>query len=220
MTERERWIVYPLLFLALGAALRDKLFDRTTTKSIVCQELTVVDEEPVANRPVRILAKIGRTESASGTPPRGYLLVNGQVEVVDDLVRGPQSAPVTLAKLGPATPIRGVPPGGFLAINGQVDVQGGVNARQYAYQGMPIVPALRGVLPGVSLPDLIHALQQSIQVRQQDNAPRSDSREIRPDAEPPPSGDSATGKDKPPESPQRDDQPLEAERLADPAESR
>ena len=25
MTERERWIVYPLLFLALGAALRDKL---------------------------------------------------------------------------------------------------------------------------------------------------------------------------------------------------
>jgi hypothetical protein len=31
MTERERWIVYPLLFLALGAALRDKLVDRTTT---------------------------------------------------------------------------------------------------------------------------------------------------------------------------------------------
>ena len=45
MTERERWIVYPLLFLALGAALRDKLVDRTTTKSIVCQELTIVDEE-------------------------------------------------------------------------------------------------------------------------------------------------------------------------------
>ena len=25
MSERERWIVYPLLFFALGAALRDKL---------------------------------------------------------------------------------------------------------------------------------------------------------------------------------------------------
>ena len=53
MTERERWIVYPLLFLALGAALRDKLFDMTTTKSIVCQELTVIDEEPVGCEPPR-----------------------------------------------------------------------------------------------------------------------------------------------------------------------
>jgi hypothetical protein len=126
---------------------------------------------------------------------------------------------VTLAKFGPAAPIRGVPPGGYLAINGQVDVQGGVNARQYAYQGMPIVPALRAVLPGVSLPDLIQALQQSIQGRQQDNAPRSDSREIRPGAEPSPD-DSTTGNDKPPASLQRDDEPPEAERLADPAESR
>ena len=33
MTERERWIVYPLLFLALGAALRDKLSEHTKTKT-------------------------------------------------------------------------------------------------------------------------------------------------------------------------------------------
>jgi hypothetical protein len=81
MTERERWIVYPLLFLALGAALRDKLFDRTTSKSIVCQELTVVDAEPVGNRQVRVLAKIGRTEPNVGAPSSGYLIVNGQLDV-------------------------------------------------------------------------------------------------------------------------------------------
>ena len=49
MTERERWIVYPLLFLALGAGLRDKLFDQTRTKSIECQELTVSAEERVGS---------------------------------------------------------------------------------------------------------------------------------------------------------------------------
>src|SRR5262245_30801572 len=82
MSERERWIVYPLLFLALGAALRDKLFDMTTSKRIVCQELTVIDEEPVGLRPARVLAKIGRTEGVSAsTPPVGYLYVDGQVEV-------------------------------------------------------------------------------------------------------------------------------------------
>lgn len=86
MTERERWVVYPLLFLALGAALRDKLVDRTTTKSIVCQELTVVEEEPIGNQPVRVLAKIGRTEATSSAPARGYLVVNGEV-AVDGMVK-------------------------------------------------------------------------------------------------------------------------------------
>ena len=28
MSERERWIVYPLLLFALGAAIRDKLMQR------------------------------------------------------------------------------------------------------------------------------------------------------------------------------------------------
>jgi hypothetical protein len=42
MTERERWIVYPLLFLALGAGLRDKLFDQTKSKVIECEKLRVL----------------------------------------------------------------------------------------------------------------------------------------------------------------------------------
>ena len=41
MSERERWIVYPLLFLALGASLRDKLFNLTQSQKVVCESLAV-----------------------------------------------------------------------------------------------------------------------------------------------------------------------------------
>ncbi len=43
MTERERWIVYPLLFLALGSALRDKMLKQTSSDRILCQQLMVLD---------------------------------------------------------------------------------------------------------------------------------------------------------------------------------
>ena len=130
MNERERWVVYPLLFLALGASLRDKLFDQTTTKSIVCQELTVVDQEPVGNKPVRVLAKIGRADSTNGGPSGGYLIVNGHLEVT-----------------------------------------GAVNARQYAFNGVPFVPTIPSGVLGVSWPDLVRAMQQAAQSKQQGNAP-------------------------------------------------
>jgi hypothetical protein len=72
MSERERWVVYPLLFLALGAALRDKLIDRTITKSIVCQELMVLDEAGV-------LAQIGRNDSMRAAS-NAFMVVNGQLD--------------------------------------------------------------------------------------------------------------------------------------------
>ncbi len=78
MTERERWIVYPLLFLALGAALRDKFGDVTVKKSIVCEELTVVDNVADAQQGAHVLAKIGRNSESFET---GYLVVNGALEV-------------------------------------------------------------------------------------------------------------------------------------------
>lgn len=91
MTERERWIVYPLLFLALGASLRDKLGGRTMSKSIVCQELRIEDE-PVSGQPPRTLAFLGRGEQA-GRPSVGALIVNGGVEVAGELkVNGPVDA--------------------------------------------------------------------------------------------------------------------------------
>jgi hypothetical protein len=46
MTDRERWIVYPLLFLALGAAVKDKIVgfvDQVKCKSLVCNAVVVVD---------------------------------------------------------------------------------------------------------------------------------------------------------------------------------
>lgn len=45
MSDRERWIVYPLLFLALGAALRDKIHKQTRAKEIVCERLYLTDSD-------------------------------------------------------------------------------------------------------------------------------------------------------------------------------
>jgi len=154
MSERERWVVYPLLFLALGAALRDKLVDRTTTKSIVCQELTIVDEEPDGQKPVRVLARIGRTEAPPNSPALGYLIVNGQVDV-----------------------------------DGVVKVNGIVNAKQYALQGVLLSPAFQA-LPGISVPDLMRAMQAA-QDRQKANAAKDQSPTNQPPANPsagPPKG--------------------------------
>jgi hypothetical protein len=65
MNERERWIIYPLLFFALGAALRDKFTQQVTTDrlhagKILCEELQVIDSE----KPDRIVAKL------SSNPPQ------------------------------------------------------------------------------------------------------------------------------------------------------
>ncbi len=64
MTERERWIIYPLLFFALGASLRDKFLQHVTTKEVIagkviCEELIITDPK----KPDRIVARL-----ASETP--------------------------------------------------------------------------------------------------------------------------------------------------------
>jgi len=45
MSERERWIIYPLLFFALGAAVRDKILHRIDAKEIYCESLKIVDRQ-------------------------------------------------------------------------------------------------------------------------------------------------------------------------------
>ena len=49
MSTRERWIVYPLLFLALGTAIKPKL---VPAERVSCRHLEVVDEklEPVKKK--------------------------------------------------------------------------------------------------------------------------------------------------------------------------
>ncbi|MCE9548521.1 MAG: hypothetical protein K8T25_23850 [Planctomycetia bacterium] len=87
MIERERWIVYPLLFLALGMSLKDKFVapEDLDASHIVCQDLKVRQlvltddrDHPLAQlRPV--LPKTN--ESAS---PGGVLSGNiGEVELLD-----------------------------------------------------------------------------------------------------------------------------------------
>jgi hypothetical protein len=80
MTERERWIVYPLLFLALGAALRDKLFNQTNTKKILCQELVVTSED-VAGQEGAVLVRVGAVPRTSADSPHvGQITVNGVIQ--------------------------------------------------------------------------------------------------------------------------------------------
>ena len=77
MSERERWIVYPLLFLALGVALRDELFDLTQSRGVVCERLYVVDE---GSGPSDLL-EIGRMGPLDSRP----VAAGGQLTV--DVVR-------------------------------------------------------------------------------------------------------------------------------------
>jgi hypothetical protein len=179
MSERERWVVYPLLFLALGAALRDKLFDSTTTKRVVCQELTVVDDEPISGESLGIIARIGRAET-----------------------------------------MRGESTGGYLIVNGQVNVNGLVNARQYAYQNVPFVPALQAIFPWSA--DFLRRLAPSVQpAPQRPAASEGGSPAGTADAPPPSSEPAGSENDSPPPRPKGtpDGQPDEP-KLADPPESR
>ena len=78
MNERERWIVYPLLFFALGASLRDKFLQHVSSKDIECQRLVakqiecegailVLDPE----NPSRPLVELGRAQPNVGAAARG-----------------------------------------------------------------------------------------------------------------------------------------------------
>jgi hypothetical protein len=161
MSERERWVVYPLLFLALGAALRDKLIDRTTARSIVCQDLSIVDEETSGSRPPRVLATIGRTKEGGAS-----LAIDGQLEIVDG---DPTSLPPPrlLATIGKTNRT----PGAHSKVAGEVNVHGVINSAEYAYQGIPFMPTWQ-TLPVVSIRDLLQALQRSLQNSEQADAPK------------------------------------------------
>src|SRR5947207_15694936 len=81
MNERERWIVYPLLFLALGAGLRDKLFDQTRTKSIECQDLTVAAEDGGGRPPILMTRIRAADTSPTGKTPTAQKLLKGPLFV-------------------------------------------------------------------------------------------------------------------------------------------
>jgi hypothetical protein len=192
MTERERWIVYPLLFLALGAALRDKLVDRTTTKSIVCQELLIVDEESTGPQSQRTLARIGRKPKSVGKSAAS-LQINGDLEIIgDDL---PDSSSVRiLATVGRTDPSSGVPATGYAVVRGKVVVEGVVDATQYVWQNLPIMPMQ--VAPGLAFLGVLQAAPQTAPKAPNPNAPKT-----QPPSQQPASGSKKSSNTEPPSSP-------------------
>jgi hypothetical protein len=78
MSERERWIVYPLIFFALGAAVRDKLLQRVEAKEIVCESIAIVDLQ----NPTNVLAELGFRRARPNDPTQLADRV-GQLRLVD-----------------------------------------------------------------------------------------------------------------------------------------
>lgn len=137
MTERERWIVYPLLFLALGAALRDKLSEHTKTRSLECQELIVYGEDGPGQPPVP-LVQIGSVKRDSADQPHlGQLIVNGVVQANEMHAMGIQAQHIQASR---------------------------VNADNYFFHRMPLSPVMRAV-PGATPvdPAQLQQMQQQSQ---------------------------------------------------------
>lgn len=102
MTDRERWIVYPLLFLALGAGVKDKILDRTDIETVVCENLVVHDHDgkqqvvisssPVGGQVVTLGSKnavgvlVGHTEKLAG-----LMFVDGRGRLIRSLATMPTS---------------------------------------------------------------------------------------------------------------------------------
>jgi len=78
MSERERWIIYPLLFFALGAGIRDKILQRVEVKEIVCESLKIVD----LHDPMKPLAVLDFRRKDSKYPAQLADRV-GQLRLVD-----------------------------------------------------------------------------------------------------------------------------------------
>jgi len=102
MTERERWIVYPLLFLTLGIAVKDKIAGRSTADTVLCNTLVVHDRKgkeqvvisstPDGGQVVTLDGKnalgvlVGHTEKLAG-----LMFVDGRGRLIRSLATMPTS---------------------------------------------------------------------------------------------------------------------------------
>ncbi len=88
MTDRERWTVYPLLFLALGVSLKDKLTQSITTNEVRCKAM-ICNELLVANA-----AGTDRLQAVGGNLQANSLIVgekkDQRVALSDGTVRAPK----------------------------------------------------------------------------------------------------------------------------------
>lgn len=78
MSERERWIVYPLLFLALGAALRDKLIKKTESDVVVAQTVECNELRVVNDSRTQVLAQLRGGTLKVGNVQANYMIQRGR----------------------------------------------------------------------------------------------------------------------------------------------
>ncbi len=74
MSDRERWIVYPLLFMALAVSLRDKLTQTVRAERIECR--TLVFSGP-GDEPLVFVLPEGGASAGGEAKSRGLLLLDG-----------------------------------------------------------------------------------------------------------------------------------------------
>lgn len=107
MTDRERWTVYPLLFLTLGVAMRDKIFnivevDKVQCKSVLCNALVVTDQKGKqqvvvssnqAGGIVQTVGNDGRPSAIVGHTQQisGLLFVDAQGKVLAESIAAPRT---------------------------------------------------------------------------------------------------------------------------------
>ena len=104
MTSRERWTVYPLLFLTLGITLKDKVTKEITTERVNCRSMYVTDREgklqiSLTSTPAGGLLRVptpggplwmlGNTGSLSG-----LMFVDTRGKIVPIAVRTPACLPI------------------------------------------------------------------------------------------------------------------------------
>ncbi len=79
MSSRERWVVYPLLFLTLGIALKDKITREVSVRTLQCESLLVTDRQ--GERQVYISANQSGNTLHARNAGLGPDVILGQVEV-------------------------------------------------------------------------------------------------------------------------------------------
>jgi hypothetical protein len=89
MSERERWIVYPLLLLTMGTALHDKFAQQVHTRQILCDK--ELDAEVI--RCKKLVVVMGPNEDPAvvlGASPAGGLVTTVRADQKFQLTLGHQ----------------------------------------------------------------------------------------------------------------------------------
>ncbi len=192
MSTRERWTIYPLLFLALGAALRSKVtatietghLDAVNVRSVQmsCEDLVIVDKDGKPRLRMATVQNAGRVEIYGA---------GGNIVAVIATEANGASVQLQTADGKPQVLLRSGGAGGLVAT---VDAQG----RAVMESGRRIVPIVVDPIPAAKKPlsepaDDVPAKEpesprdEKSENESQHNEPQSkDSLDLKPESEKPP----------------------------------